>query len=179
MKKNIFNLDKTDKEIIEILQNDSQITHSKIADQLGLSQPTIGVRIKKLEEAKIISHQIGVNLKENRALHLVKVEMINSKPEEAMEMAKYCPYVINALKQSGVYNISMYLACTNLKRIDYIIDLHFRNREWIKKIRMDIITDIARDFILPIDFKIEDFSDVEEECDIETCPYCIHDGDFH
>ncbi len=178
MKKSIFNLDDTDKKIIEILQNNPQITHSKIAKKLGLSQPTIGLRISKLEKGGIISYQVGVNLKNNSDLNLVKVEMIDSKPNEVMDMAKHCPYVINALKQSGVYNIALYLASTSLRRIDHIIDMHFRNKEWISQIKMDMITEIARDFVLPINFKIEEFEDPMDPCDVHSCPYCIREEDL-
>ena len=44
-----MNLDSTDAKILEILQRDGRASHSAIAEQVGLSQPSVHERIKKLE----------------------------------------------------------------------------------------------------------------------------------
>jgi len=47
-------LDKTDKKILELLQNDSKLTIREIASQLNLSTTPIFDRIKRLEKNEII-----------------------------------------------------------------------------------------------------------------------------
>ena len=47
-------LDEIDKKIIEMLQEDSRKTFVEIAKELGVSDPTIHARVKKLQEAGII-----------------------------------------------------------------------------------------------------------------------------
>ncbi len=48
-------LDKIDKEILNILQDQGRITNSDLAGQVGLSSPSIIERIRKLEKVGIIS----------------------------------------------------------------------------------------------------------------------------
>ncbi len=163
----IFKLDNIDKEIISMLQDDPNITHSKIAKEIGRSQPAVGSRIHKLQEKGIISSQIGVNFK-NTKIYLSKIEMATRNPEEIWEMASYCPFVINCMKQSGELNVLLFLASSNLKKLDNIVDYHFRNNDDISKIQMDIVTDFAKDFILPVDFEM----DTHEPIPGEGCNSC-------
>ncbi len=168
-------IDAIDKKIIEILQKEPSITHSQIAKRLERSQPAIGARIKKLSEKGILATQIGVDFSKDlvsSSLNLVKIEIAITKPQTVFEMVKYCPYIINALKMSGDYNMMIFMACSSLKRLDVILDKHFRNKEYVKKIKMDLITDFAMPFILPVDFTIENFEKPDELCDISTCPFC-------
>ncbi|MGB3457944.1 MAG: winged helix-turn-helix transcriptional regulator, partial [Halobacteriota archaeon] len=78
-------LDEIDKKIIEMLQEDSRKTFVEIAKELGVSDPTIHVRVKKLQEAGIIEKFTAV-------LAPAKVEMgvaafieINIKPNTIEE----------------------------------------------------------------------------------------------
>ena len=48
-------LDKTDKQIVEILQSFGRKSASNIAEKLNVSVPTVTERIKKLQESKIIT----------------------------------------------------------------------------------------------------------------------------
>jgi Lrp/AsnC family transcriptional regulator, leucine-responsive regulatory protein len=162
-------LDDIDKQIITFLQKEPNTTHSEIARQLDRSQPAIGARIKKLQEKGVLATQIGVDFKKITDLNLVKVEMITSKPENIFDMADHCPYLINVLKLSGEYNISLFMACSNLKRLDSIIDRHFRNQEWITKVKMDLVTDMAKSLVFPIDFAVEEYDTENDLC--KLCTY--------
>ncbi|MHA1775175.1 MAG: hypothetical protein DRO88_04460 [Promethearchaeia archaeon] len=171
----ITKLDDIDKAIINMLQKDPSITHSQIAKKLDRSQPAIGARIKKLNENGILATQIGVDFSNpdvNSVLNLVKVELTTSNPEDVFALSKVCPYIINALKTSGEYNVLMFMACSSLKRLDTILDRHFRNKEYVRKIQMDLITSYAHPFILPVDFMSENFENPDDPCKITTCPYC-------
>jgi len=50
-----FRLDDTDRRILEFLQKDSGITNAQLAQQIGLSPAPTLERVKKLEQAGIIS----------------------------------------------------------------------------------------------------------------------------
>jgi DNA-binding Lrp family transcriptional regulator len=50
-----FRLDDTDRKILEFLQKDSGITNAQLAQQIGLSPAPTLERVKKLEQAGIIS----------------------------------------------------------------------------------------------------------------------------
>lgn len=165
-------IDDIDKSIIEMLQKDSSITHSDIAKELDRSQPAIGARIKKLSDKGVLATQIGVDFNKIQELNLVKIELETSKPQEILEMAEFCPYIINILKLSGKSNLMIFMACSSLKRIDYIVDKRFRTNEFIHSVRMDLITGLSKKFVLPIAFCIEDFEDPTSPCECcQDCPY--------
>jgi Lrp/AsnC family leucine-responsive transcriptional regulator len=164
-------LDDIDIQIIRLLQVDPSITHSDIAKQLNRSQPAIGARIKKLNERGILATQIGVDFQMVTELNLVKIELVTKQPEEVLAMSNKCPFIINCLKLSGEYNISLFIACAKLKTVDSIVDCHFRNKDYIQKVKMDLVVGVAKRFILPVDFSTNPTRQDVVVCG-ENCPYC-------
>lgn len=47
-------MDAADNQIVELLQQDARLTQAEIAKKVGLSQPTVADRIRKLEEGRVI-----------------------------------------------------------------------------------------------------------------------------
>jgi DNA-binding Lrp family transcriptional regulator len=88
-----------------------------------------------------------------------------------MEMARYCPFMLNAFRLSGEHNICILLASSQLEKLDNIINYHFRNKEEVGSVSMEIVTDIAKDFILPIDFDSENHNPTLEDGCGEKCKY--------
>ena len=165
-----WGLDEIDKEIITLLQESPNITHSAIAKQIGRSQPAVGSRIHRLEGRGVISSQFGINFKNtSESVHLVKVEISTKKPDDVYKMGSHCPFIINCMKLSGVNNMMILLACSSLKKIDMVVDYHFRNKDYITNVQMDIITDFCKDFVLPIDFEMDDHDPNEEVGCGEKC----------
>ena len=165
-----FQIDEIDKNIITLLQANPNITHSDIAKKINRSQPAVGSRIHRLEERGVISSQFGINFKNSPKINLVKIEIETKDPKEIYQMGEHCPFVINCMKLSGQNNMMIFLASSSLKKIDAIIDHHFRDRPNIMAVRMDIITDFCKNFILPIDFRMDDFDpDPEKGCS-NDCP---------
>lgn len=48
-------MDPLDEQIVELLQDDARMTQQAIARRIGLSQPTVADRIRKLEESQVIT----------------------------------------------------------------------------------------------------------------------------
>ncbi|MHA1776420.1 MAG: Lrp/AsnC family transcriptional regulator [Promethearchaeota archaeon] len=172
MKKKFY-LDATDKAIINQLQLDPSITHSKIANILGLSQPAIGARIKKLTEKGLIATQIGVNFQKIPELNLLRVNMKTSRTNDVMELCEYCPFVINAIKSTGDYNMTIFMASRNLKHLDAVMDRHFRNKPYVSKIQMDLVTSMAKPIIFPLNMTMESMVDTDDPCKFN--PLCAAD----
>ncbi len=53
-------LDKTDKYLLELLQEDSKQTNKELSNKLGLSVTAVYERIKKLERAQVISKYVAL-----------------------------------------------------------------------------------------------------------------------
>ena len=147
-------LDNIDRQIITLVQENPNLTHTQIAENINRSQPTVGMRIKKLEKEGVLQFQPGINFKKVD-LFLATVEVNTRKPVEIIEMAKYCPFVLNAFRLSGEHNICILLASSKLDKLDNIVNYHFRNNSDIQSCSMEVVTEISKDLILPIDFDSE------------------------
>lgn len=53
-------MDAIDLKILEILQRDGRTSHSEIAKTVGLSAPSVGERVKKLESSGVIKRYVGL-----------------------------------------------------------------------------------------------------------------------
>lgn len=165
-------LDDIDRQIISLVQEDPNLTHTEIATKINRSQPTVGMRIKKLEKNGILQFQPGINFR-RVDLHLATVELKTKDPKDIMDMAKHCPFMLNAFRLSGEHNVCILLASSNLQKLDNIINYHFRNNPEIINVSMEIVIDIAKDFILPIDFDSEEHNPTLEDGCGEKCKYRI------
>lgn len=163
-------LDDIDKQIITLIQEDPSYTHTQIAEKINRSQPTVGMRIKKLEKNGILQFQPGINFRLVN-IHLATVEINTKNPDEIFEMAKCCPFMINAFKLSGDHNICIFLASTELSKLDNIINYHFRSNPDVQSVSMELVTEIAKDLILPIDFSSDEYEPTIENGCGEKCSY--------
>ena len=169
----IKDLDDIDKNIIQLLENDPLMTRSAIAKKLDRSQPAIGARIKKLRKSNLLKTQIGLDFKNIEDLNLVMVHINTKNPEALIEMGRVCPYVLNSFKTSGTNNIIMLMASSSLKRLDAVIDRHFRTNPDVEKVSMDLVVEIADKLILPIDLTAEKhMHDKEDPCSLY--PLCFN-----
>ena len=147
-------LDDIDREIINLIQSKPTITHTEISKNVDRSQPTVGLRIKKLEEIGVLQYQAGVNVRV-ADLIFARVEIQTNKPEKIIEIVKKCPFMLNAFRVSGNSNLSVLIANSRLEHLDKIINCHFRNNPDVLTVHMDVITEVVKDFVLPFDMTCE------------------------
>jgi len=166
-------LDEIDKQIITLVQEDPGLTHTQIAEQINRSQPTVGMRIKKLEKSGILQFQPGINFKRVEDIYLAVVQVNAKNPDEIIDMAKYCPFMLNAFRVSGEHNLCILLSSSNLSKLDNVVNYHFRQNPDATNVSMEIVTEIAKDFVLPIDFSTEEQDPTLEEGCGEKCRYKI------
>ncbi|MFX1345967.1 MAG: Lrp/AsnC family transcriptional regulator [Promethearchaeota archaeon] len=153
-------IDDIDKRIVEFIQRNPTSTHTQIAKKINRSQPTVGMRIKKLEKMGILTFQAGLNLK-NTDYYLAKVTLQSSDPNIITPIVNSCPYMIHGYKISGISNFDIIIASTSLKGLDKIVNYHFRNNPKIRTIKIDIITDIINKIVTPVDFRFKSCKCVE------------------
>lgn len=150
MSKQILQIDEIDRKIINLVQKDPNLTHTEIAKRVNRSQPTVGVRVKKLEESGIIKFQAGIDLKSSN-FYIGWLEIKTKFPEKVYDQVKECPFIINAFKRSGETNVCVMLASVDIESMDDIVNHHFRSYKEIEIVEFDIITDVMRNIVLPID----------------------------
>ena len=150
----ILGMDEIDQQIVQLIQEDPNLTHTEIATHVNRSQPTIGMRIRKLEDAGVLHFQAGINIKETE-LYLARCDISTSNPEKIIEMAKNCPYMINVFRLSGEWNISLLLASLRLEDLEKIVNSHFRHDKEVQKLKIEIITDISENYVIPLNILFE------------------------
>lgn len=147
-------IDRIDCQIMDLIQREPNLTHTEIATHVNRSQPTIGMRIKKLERIGVLKYQAGINIRE-ADLCFVRVELRTKNPEGIFGIVKACPFMLNAFRLSGDTNISIMMVGSTFKDLDHLVNAHFRGNSEVISVQMDIIADVANDFVLPIDLNLE------------------------
>jgi len=154
--KEILGIDDADYKIIEMMEKDPDITHSKIAIEIEKSQPAVGARIIKLERKHLLTKQIGFNLK-LVDIKTVIVFVATKDVETVVEKIEKCPFINHAFKISGEFNLLCFISASDLQTVEKLVDLCFRKDPNVINVKTNIIIDSVHDFVVPIDFQIEKF----------------------
>jgi len=160
MKKKMFNeilnIDDDDKKIIEMIEKNPDITHSDIAKEIDKSQPAVGARIIKLERKHLLTKQVGFNVKEVD-IKVAIVYVSTKDVDDVVRKIKSCPFINHSFKISGEFNLLCFIAASDLQTVEKLVDLCFRRDENVINVKTNILIESIHDFVVPIDFQIENF----------------------
>jgi len=142
-------LDAKDRTIITMYAMDPNVSQEEIARKIGLSQPSVAVRIRKLREAGAIQPITGTNPL-RMGLFLAKVDISSNKPSEILHMFRNCPYFANGFTVSGKHNLCLLFMSENIATLEAIVNGHIRPNRWVTEVDFNIIISTERDMIIPI-----------------------------
>ena len=77
----VLKMDEIDKKIISLVQEKPNLTHTQIAEKVNRSQPTVGMRIRRLEEQGVLQFQAGINLK-TADMYFARVDIQTNNPDK-------------------------------------------------------------------------------------------------
>ena len=169
MESQMLKIDQIDRSIIELIQENPNLTHTQIAQQVNRSQPTVGMRIRKLEKAGVLKFQAGINLK-TVDLQIANIYLNTNNPQAMEDLVKSCPYMLNGFRQSGTFNFTILLVGYKLEQLDRIVNNHFRDNPDIIRVEMNIVTDVINDFVLPFNVELDH---CEKGCKNHCCGKCF------
>ncbi len=121
---------------------------------MGISQPSVGVRLRKLKEKGALSFLIGMNFKKID-LYLVNVELTAQNSTEILKKFRGCPYFLNGFVISGKRNLSLFFVSEDLTTIDALVDAHIRSRDDVEDVEVNVVITSYKDLIFPVKMKIE------------------------
>ncbi|RLI89462.1 MAG: Lrp/AsnC family transcriptional regulator [Archaeoglobales archaeon] len=150
----LFELDEKDKKILEILEENPEISQNEIAKFVGLSQPSVGARIKKMKELGIINHTYGINIR-NPGLYILKVDIKCRQPRELLKLFEGCPFFLNGFIVAGNRNLTMFFIGEDLSTLEAIVDQHIRPNPDVYDIDVGIVVRAERDTVVPMKIHIE------------------------
>jgi DNA-binding Lrp family transcriptional regulator len=156
-------LDTRDNVILSLIQKNPDISQEEIAKRIKLSQPSVGVRIRKLHQKGILYTVNGVNFRIVN-LYLAKVDINATDTTAIIDELRDCPFFINALITSGRYNLSIFLTATDLKDLEGIVNHHLRGNAKVKEIELNIVISTIKDFIHPLNLE---YDTAKKSCNME------------
>jgi DNA-binding Lrp family transcriptional regulator len=170
-------LDKTNKQIIDLLERDAFASQIEIAKQLGLSQSSIALRLDRLRRSGILTDTAGIHLK-MIGLEMSRTDVNCSNSRAVLEWAKSCPLFINGTIGVGGTNISLYFTAEDIEMFQYIIDEHIRKLDGVSAIHFSPIVNWAKDYIAPVPMDIQ--RSTEPPCKmLPYCPRCPANPDYN
>jgi len=169
MLKEKLGLDEKDRRIISLLEENPQISQSDIAREVNLSQPSVGVRIRKLSEKGAIHYQVGMNFK-TVGLNLAKVDVTAQNTPRLLEIFNGCPFFLNGLITSGERNLCMFFMGEDVASLEAIVDKHLRTNSLVSNVNFDVVAAPIKDFVFPVKLDI-DGKNCQAEINCEECPF--------
>lgn len=167
-------LDQKDKEILEMLENNPEVSQNEIAKRVKLSQPSVGARIKKMVEFGILNHVYGLNIK-NPRLYILKVDVKCRQPRELLKLFNGCPFFLNGFIVAGNRNLSMMFICEELTTLEAIVDHHIRPSKEVFDIDVGIVVRAERDTVVPMRNNAEPANKAPCGSNCGTCDYWINE----
>jgi len=146
-------MDELDKKIVALFQKDPTMSQKELAEKIGISQPSISARLRKLKEYGILSPCIGVSYKKAK-LHMAKVDIDARDSNSILNIIRKCPYLWNAFLVSGKYNLTLFLIGEDISTLQSIVDSKIRPDPNVKDIDFSIVISPEKDFVLSIEFSV-------------------------
>jgi DNA-binding Lrp family transcriptional regulator len=167
-------LDDKDRKIISIFEGNPEISQVEIAQQVGLSQPTVGARLQKLKQSGAIASSVGMDLKKI-GLNLAKVDLTTKDSIDIINQFKNCPYFLNGMIVSGKENLSLFYAAEAIATIEAVVDRHLRSNPAVSNVDLGIIVSPVKEMIVPVKMAIEKLDKAHCGFDCMECQYYQND----
>lgn len=120
-----LNLDKLDLQIIQEMMEDAEISYADLGKKLFVSGGTIHVRIKKLEELKVVKgKKLSVDLKSLGydviafiGIYLEKSSLYDSVAREL----KKIPQIVRLNYTTGNYSMFAEIVCKDIQQLRFVL----------------------------------------------------------
>ncbi|RLG28474.1 Lrp/AsnC family transcriptional regulator [Methanosarcinales archaeon] len=170
-----FRIDQKDREIITNITETPDISQHEIAEKIGLTQPSVAMRLKKLKKMGAIEKQYGID-PEKLGLHIAKLEIVTTNSEKLINRFIDCPYFLNGFITSGKKNICLLFAGEDIPTLEAIVNGHIRPLEEVESVEFNIIISTAKELIIPVKMHIKQVEKqpcgINSEC--KKCPLYIN-----
>jgi Lrp/AsnC family transcriptional regulator for asnA, asnC and gidA len=132
-----YELDETDRRIINLLVKDAKLPYSEIARQLQVSGGTIHVRMTRLEELGIVRgatldlnlQKVGYTIEAFLGIFLLK----SSYCDGVIAKLRDIPEVVSVHFTTGSYNLFARLACRNTQHLRNVLHDQVQHIEGVER----------------------------------------------
>lgn len=117
-------MDRTDYQILNILQKDSRTTLKAIGSMVGLTPPAVSERIRRMESAGVIRNY-SVNIDRSRIdYNITGFTLVALRPEAYDAFCSFCktePAVICHYHLAGIFNAMIRFAVFNINSLELFL----------------------------------------------------------
>ncbi len=118
-------LDRVDRRILEMLQDDGRLTGAEVGRRVGLSQPAAGARIARLEKTGVISGYravvdaavVGLNIRA-----VIRLRTTHAQLGPALQLASQMEEVTSTLRVTGEDCLILDVHCVDAARLEGVVD---------------------------------------------------------
>ncbi|NMP31723.1 Lrp/AsnC family transcriptional regulator [Thalassotalea sp. M1531] len=117
-------MDRLDKEIVRLLQQDATLSVSEIAERIGLSTTPCWKRIQRLEQQGVIIKRVALADAESLGLHMTAFVLVKTTSHESnwlnafAEHASSLDEVTEFYRMSGEYDYMLKVLVKDMKAYD-------------------------------------------------------------
>lgn len=127
-------MDELDRAILQILQADGRISNADLARQVNLSPPAVHARVRRLEEAGIISAYVALLDWERLGYDMLCFIHISLKQHTPETVADF---------RAAVQGLPEVLECHHVTgEFDYLLKAAIRNRQDLERFVVDRLTPV-------------------------------------
>jgi Lrp/AsnC family leucine-responsive transcriptional regulator len=137
-------LDKIDRKILAILQNNNRIANVELAEEVGLSPPACHKRVKRLRDDNIIVGDVSLvnpELSGNKLTLLVSVEMERDRKDvyDAFKrVVSKAPEVRHCYQITGNYDFMMVVTVPDIQAYESFVDRVLHTEANIRKFQTSV-----------------------------------------
>ena len=136
-KKKHIDIDELDSKILSILAQDAKLSYAEIGKKLFVSPGTVHVRVKKLNDAKLIKgiradldySKLGYDICAFLGVYLEKSDLYESVKAELSKI----PEVVDAHYTTGVYGIFIKILCRDTEHLREVLSIKLQGIKGIQR----------------------------------------------
>lgn len=117
-------MDRTDYQILNILQKDCRTTLKQVGDKVGLTAPAVSERVRRMEEKGIIRSFRAEVDRRQLDCNMSGYILVAVEPERYDKFCRFCqqqPAILSHAHVIGTYNALLYFAVRDTKELDGIL----------------------------------------------------------
>ncbi|APC69127.1 MULTISPECIES: Lrp/AsnC family transcriptional regulator [Ralstonia solanacearum species complex] len=125
MKPKAVELDRLDWRILEVLQTHARVTNTELGKQIGLSQPAVSARIRRLEEQGVIegySARINPELAGRDISALIRIQTTHAQITKCLKAFATMPEIIEAHRITGDDCFIVRAVVQRMKQLETVVD---------------------------------------------------------
>ena len=155
-------MDKTDAQILDLLQQDANMTTQQIADRINMSQSPCWRRINKLEEQGLIDRKVTLLNREKLGLEVVVFATVNltaqgrDNLEDFEREVRVLPEVLECYTMAGIWDYVLKIVCRDIRHYEDFVRNTLSASDAIRELHSHIaVTEIKNTTELPLNAQVD------------------------